>query len=179
MKQNKDKMCIGIFEVLYFGFFIWEPKIFPDALPPSTCSMPFTQITTVYTCLILFGMFPVRIWFNTRINEDHDRNSKIFGVITLWHMVVCFSFFIYAICAQADREDECWDPFTMQYLNYYLQILLVIGNAATFAMAIVLLIVCMPCIAKQLYEVLTDERERAQVAERVVVGLAKRQWNPE
>jgi hypothetical protein len=78
-----------------------------------------------------------------------------------------------------NSDSSCWDPFTWQYLNYYLILLIVLGPAMTLALAVTLILLCLPCIAKQLFVALRDEKARAEMGERVVQGLAQRTFNPE
>ena len=75
MEQNKTKLVYGVVEVAYFGFFCFEPSLWPDRVPPKeTCSIPFTQITAVYVGIILALIMPLRIM----LNRDWDRQpSKV------------------------------------------------------------------------------------------------------
>ena len=66
MEQNGTKLMIGAIEIAYFGFFCFEPKIWPDKAPVATCDMPFTEITAVYTMMILCVMVPLRVWLQSR-----------------------------------------------------------------------------------------------------------------
>ena len=140
---------IGAIEIAYFGFFCFEPKIWPDKAPVATCNMPFTEITEVYTLMILCIMVPLRVWLQSRKDQDPERNTLIFGLMTLLHMVICLSWLIYALVSLKDTSDTCWDPFTWQYLNYYLLLLITLGPACTIGFGLLLLILCLPCICKQ------------------------------
>ena len=78
MESNSTKLCLGLFEVVYFGFCVFEPKIWPDFTPDygsGECEMPFTALTAVYAGFILVCMIPLRIWFSTRREEAPDRNN--------------------------------------------------------------------------------------------------------
>lgn len=172
-------MYIGIAEVLYFGFFCFEPKILPNAqLPPPTCDIPFTATTATYTCMILFVMIPLRIYISKKRTENPDLLAIKFAVIQVIHMILCLSWLIFALCELKDSSKTCWEPFTWQYLNYYLILILVLGPALTVGLGIALFIICLPCIFKQLITIFRDERQRADLGERVINGLAKRTFNP-
>ena len=166
--------------MLYFGFFCFEPQfVSADSLPPSTCSIPFTAITATYTCMILFVMIPLRLFINKKKAADPDLVSLQFGIITVIHMFLCLGWLIFALSELKDSDKSCWEPFTWQYLNYYVILILVLGPALTLALGIVLLICCLPCILKELIKILKDERQRTNLSERVINGLAKRTFNPE
>jgi len=107
-----------------------------------------------------------------------DLVSLQFGIITVIHMFLCLGWLIFALCELKDSDKSCWDPFTWQYLNYYIILILVLGPALTLALGIVLLICCLPCIIGQLIEMFKDDRQRADLGERVIKGLAKRSFNP-
>ena len=93
-------------------------------------------------------------------------------------MFLCLGWLIFALSELKDSDKSCWEPFTWQYLNYYVILILVLGPALTLALGIVLLICCLPCILKELIKILKDERQRANLSERVINGLAKRTFNP-
>lgn len=138
----------GIVEVLYFGFFCFEPKILPNIQPPDTCEMRFTQMTAIYAAFILVIMLPLRFALSRCKNFDANRVSKYTAIILIIHMVICLGWFIYALYELKNSDSTCWDPFTWQYLNYYLILLITLGPAMTLGLGIVLFLVCLPCIAQ-------------------------------
>ena len=73
MEQNQTKLYLGIAEVIYFGFFCFEPRIWPDKVPDkATCSLPFTAVTATYVSMILFVMIPIRVWFSKKRAANPD-----------------------------------------------------------------------------------------------------------
>lgn len=179
MEQNNQKLSWGCLEVLYFGFFCFEPKILPNIQPPETCEVPFTQITAIYALLILVIMIPLRLVFTRQKNNDAGTVSRFYAVIVVLHMFLCLGWFIYALIELKNSDASCWDPFTWQYLNYYLILLITLGPAMTLGLGIVLAILCLPCIGKELCMIAMDEKKREEMGERVIQGLAKRTFNPE
>ena len=93
-------------------------------------------------------------------------------------MILCLSWLILALSELKDSDKSCWEPFTFQYLNYYIILILVLGPALTLGLGIVLLICCLPCVISQLIEICRDQRQRKDVGARVINGLAKRTFNP-
>lgn len=124
-------------------------------------------------------MIPLRLYLNTKKAADPDFVSLRYGVITVFHMFLCLSWLILALCELKDSSKTCWEPFTWQYLNYYVILILTLGPALTLGLGIVLLICCLPCICGQLIELFRDETARAEMGERVINGLAKRTFNPQ
>ena len=179
ISQNKQKMNLGLVEILYFGFFCFEPTIWPDKQPPATCQLPFTTLSILYTSMILVCMLPLRVYLNSKASQSPREVNKTYGIITFVHMLLCLGWIIYALVELTYSEPSCWSPFTWQYLNYYLILLIVLGPAMTLALALSLLILCLPCVAKQLISLWRDERARAEMGERVVQGLAQRTFNPQ
>jgi hypothetical protein len=170
---------IGIVELLYFGFFCFEPKIWPQNQPPSTCEIPFTAITAAYVAMIAIVMLPLRILLNRNKCSDPDRVSWQYASLTVLHMLLCLGWLIFALIELKYSSKDCWDPFTWQYLNYYVILLLTLGPAMTLGLGALLLICCLPCILQQVIAIFRDERSRREMGERVVNGLAKRTFNPE
>ena len=120
MEQNRNKLYIGIAEVIYFGFFCFEPKIWPGSVPDKqTCSLPFTAITATYVAMILCVMIPIRVWFNKKQSDNPDRVGWQWAIITVVHMLLCLGWLLYALSELKDTNKTCWEPFTWQYLNYY------------------------------------------------------------
>jgi len=103
----------------------------------------------------------------------------IYAIITVIHMCCCLSWLIYALSMLSDSSVNCWQPFTFQYLNYYLLLLIALGPACTLGLALVLLIICLPCVVKEIWKIFRDERQTRIMGERVIQGLAKRSFNPE
>jgi hypothetical protein len=75
-------------------------------------------------------------------------------------MLLCLGWMTYALVELRVADDTCWDPFTVQYLNYYIILLITLGPAMTLGLGLVLFILCLPCIAKQLCNGMMDERVR-------------------
>lgn len=96
--------------------------------------------------MILFIMIPIRIWLHLKKAANPDSVSLKYGIITVIHMILCLGWLIFAMCELKDSSKTCWDPFTWQYLNYYVILILVLGPALTLSLGIVLLICCLPCI---------------------------------
>ena len=68
-------MWYGLVEVLYFGFFCFEPWIWPDIQPPETCKIPFTYITMAYVGMILVIMIPSRLSLQARRRANPETNT--------------------------------------------------------------------------------------------------------
>ena len=94
-------------------------------------------------------------------------------------MCICLSWLCYALSMLSDSSNECWSPFTFQYLNYYLMLLITLGPACTLGLGLILFIVCLPCVVKELCKIFQDERQTRKMGERLIQGLAKRSFNPE
>jgi hypothetical protein len=94
-------------------------------------------------------------------------------------MLLCLGWLIFALIELKYSSKDCWDPFTWQYLNYYVILLLTLGPAMTLGLGVLLVICCLPCILQQVIAIFRDERSRREMGERVVNGLAKRTFNPE
>jgi hypothetical protein len=101
-------------------------------------------------------MIPIRVWFNKKKAANPDQVSLYWGIITVIHMALCLSWLILALSELKDSEKACWEPFTFQYLNYYIIMILVLGPALTLGLGIVLLICCLPCVIGQLIEICRD-----------------------
>lgn len=93
-------------------------------------------------------------------------------------MMGCLGWLIYALTQLKESSPTCWDPFTWQYLNYYILLILTLGPAMTLGLAIMLVIMCLPCIGGQIYQSLRSERTRQEVSEAVIQSLAKRTFDP-
>ena len=160
MEQNQNKLYLGIIEVIYFGFFCFEPRIWPNIQPPETCDIPFTIITAVYAGMILFIMIPLRIFLNSKKEASPERNNWIYAIITVLHMALCLGWLIYALCELKGSDASCWNPFTWQYMNYYILLIITLGPAMTLGLGLVLLICCLPCICGQIIEIVRDGNAR-------------------
>jgi hypothetical protein len=60
-----------------------------------------------------------------------------------------------------------------------LLLLIALTPALTLGLGIILFVLCLPCILKQLVTIMRDRRQREELGQRVVQGLAKRSFNPE
>ena len=103
---------MGIVEVIYFGFFCFEPSIWPDATPPDTCHVPFTFITAWYVLMILCISMPLRILLNCKSHETPEKVSFWYALITVSHMFLCLSWLIFALVELKGSDKSCWEPFT-------------------------------------------------------------------
>jgi hypothetical protein len=96
--------------------------------------------------MILVVMIPLRLYIKSKKAADPDTVSLHFGIVTVIHMFLCLAWLIFALAELKDSSKTCWEPFTWQYLNYYVILILVLGPALTLGLGIVLLICCLPCI---------------------------------
>jgi len=118
--QNKEKMTYGVMELIWFGGSLLIPVIWPSQALSDECTMPFKQITIVYLCLLVLVLFPMRIVMHIKPRSAEPRViSTYFGVITLFQMMVAFSWSIYALSMLKYSDVSCWEVFTLQYFNYY------------------------------------------------------------
>lgn len=182
MESNSSKLCLGVVEVLWFGACCFEPLIWPEFTPDNggdDCEMPFTLLTAVYASFILVVMVPIRIWFSRRKEEDPERNNLIFAVITLFHMAFCLGWLLWACADLSESSDACWHPVTVQYVNYYVLLLMTLGPACTLGFATIMFILCLPCLVNNCIELIRDEHKRKDLSEKVVSGLSQRSFNPE
>jgi hypothetical protein len=105
--------------------------------------------------------------------------NRLYAAIVAIHMILCLCWIIYAIDMLKYSTDACWDRVTWQYINYYAVLLLTMGPACTLALATALCILCLPCLLQSLYKTMRDKRQREDLTEKVVNGLAQRTFNPE
>jgi hypothetical protein len=122
--------------------------------------MPFTLLTGCYTGFILLCMFPLRIWFSRRKEEDPEKNNFYYAIMTVFHMAGCLVWLLWACSDLSESSDECWHPVTVQYVNYYLLLLMTLGPACTLGFASIMLILCMPCLISNCLETLRDSNKR-------------------
>jgi hypothetical protein len=147
LQQNREKLNIGIVEILYFGFFIFEPSLFPNSMKKlDQCSMPFTQITAVYVCLLLLIMVPLRVTLNCFKHRSPTFVNKFYAGVVVTHMFLCLGWLIYACVMLKYSSEYCWNDLTWQYLNYYALLLVTMGPACTLGLGLALFILCSPCI---------------------------------
>jgi len=90
--------------VVYFGFFCFEPKIWPDIQPPATCDIPFTAITATYVAMILVVMIPLRLFIKSKKSADPNTVSLQYGIITVIHMFLCLAWLIFALVELKDSS---------------------------------------------------------------------------
>lgn len=83
-------------------------------------------------------------------------------------MFLCLGWLIYALVQLQKSDPSCWEPFTWQYLNYYLMLLIALTPALTLGLGIVLVICCLPCILQQVITIMRDRRLRTEMGQRVV-----------
>jgi len=96
--------------------------------------------------MILAVIMPIRITLNCRKARSSSHVNNFYNCIVAIHMVLCLGWVTYALFELKNSDRSCWHPFTWQYLNYYLILVITLGPAVTLALAIVLVIVCMPCL---------------------------------
>lgn len=97
--------------MIYFGFFCFEPKIWPEK-PPKDCNMPFTLITAVYAGIILCFIMPFRIVLNKKQDRDPNLVNWYYAFLTVIHMFFCLGWLIFALVELKYSSKPCWDPFT-------------------------------------------------------------------
>lgn len=166
MESNQSKLTLGVIEVIWFGACCFQPFIWPESTPghgDNDCEMPFTLLTSVYAGFILVVMMPLRMWFLTRKEADPEKNNLIFAVMTVFHMAFCLSYLLWACADLSESSDSCWHPVTVQYVNYYLLLLMTLGPACTLGFAAVMCILCLPCIISNLIELLRDSHRTKEV----------------
>jgi len=100
-----------VIEVIYFGFFCFEPLIWPDKTP-QTCDIPFTRLTAIYVLIILAVMMPIRIFINKDWNRTHSTVARYYAILSIVHMLLCLAWIVYAMMQLRHSTDTCWDPFT-------------------------------------------------------------------
>lgn len=110
--------------------------------------------------MILFIMIPLRIFLNSKKDASPERNNWIYAIITVLHMALCLGWLIYALCELKGSDASCWNPFTWQYMNYYILLIITLGPAMTLGLGLVLLICCLPCICGQIIEIVRDGTAR-------------------
>ena len=133
--------------------------------------MPFTAITAFYVG-ILCVVIPLRCVLNGRRHRSVSHVNRLYAAIVAIHMILCLCWIIYAIDMLKYSTDACWDRVTWQYINYYAVLLLTMGPACTLALATALCILCLPCLLQSLYKTMRDKRQREDLTEKVVNGLA-------
>ena len=60
--------------------------------------------------------------------------------------MLCESLFLYLMIELMNTNQDCWQPFTWQFANFILLLLIIFVPVFIFGVAFTLLICCLPCI---------------------------------
>lgn len=100
--------------------------------------------------MLLVIMIPLRVTLSRRRYHEPSHVNRFDMTVVIIHMILCLGWMMYALYNLSNSDRSCWDPFTWQYLNYFLILLITLGPAITLALAIALVIVSLPCIVREL-----------------------------
>lgn len=142
--------------------------------------MPFTLITECYVLVLIITLI-CRIALHRRINANPWSNQNLLKKIKVLHMFLCLGFLSFAICSlprPSPTTVTCWQPVTLQTINYYVEVGLVAVPAIFLCFIIACVAICSPCILNRIITTWWTRRQARQVGRHVVEGLAKRKFNP-